>query len=362
MQEKIMSGFQRFVTYMNLYEENSKIRNVGFAKIEKRGKSCSVEIHMKGIGYTGISCPVHLFVRKEKKLLGISIGEIKLQNGTGDYRVVLESDNLNQSGYDLEQVSGLMIFVTEKTMFASQWDELEIKREQFSAFEPNKEKENKQPKEAEKEMNPRTDSKVEEKKAAEPKKAGGIEEPKKADRTIEPKKAARMEESKKTTEIKKTEEVGPAEKAEITEKEDPEKDTIKATEAAVATKVIPMEHSWLQKWQFIKENYPVMTPFEGEDQIMCVRIELKDLRLLPKRYWYLGNNSFLLHGFFNYRYLILGNIEENGKNKWFIGVPGIFQSQEKVMASIFGFPEYKSEKKSRQKTGQFGYWYRFMDE
>ena len=75
----------------------------------------------------------------------------------------------------------------------------------------------------------------------------------------------------------------------------------------------------------------------------CVRIELKDLRELPRKYWYLGNNSFLLHGFFNYRYLVLGKLEED---KWFIGVPGIYQQQERVMAAIFGFPEFMTTDQS----------------
>lgn len=37
-------------------------------------------------------------------------------------------------------------------------------------------------------------------------------------------------------------------------------------------------------------------PF-SEKNITCIKIELKDLRELPRKYWYLGNNSFLLHGF-----------------------------------------------------------------
>ena len=54
-------------------------------------------------------------------------------------------------------------------------------------------------------------------------------------------------------------------------------------------------------------------------------------------------------------------MQQEEKKRWFVGVPGIFQSQEKVMAAIFGFPEYKSEKAAEQKTGQFGYWYRFLE-
>lgn len=73
------------------------------------------------------------------------------------------------------------------------------------------------------------------------------------------------------------------------------------------------------------------------DEVETVQIELKDLRELPNKYWYLGNNSFLLHGFFNYHYLVFGKLADG---RWFIGVPGIYQRQERVMASIFGFPGF----------------------
>jgi len=73
------------------------------------------------------------------------------------------------------------------------------------------------------------------------------------------------------------------------------------------------------------------------EEVKAIRIELNDLRELPKKYWYLGNNSFLLHGFFGYHYLFLGKLPEG---MWFLGVPGIYERQERVMASVFGFPGF----------------------
>ncbi|MCI9137319.1 MAG: hypothetical protein HFH48_07120 [Lachnospiraceae bacterium] len=123
-----------------------------------------------------------------------------------------------------------------------------------------------------------------------------------------------------------------------------------------------LPENWNLKWEFILENYPVMTPFANDEDTLCVRLELRDIRLLPKQYWYLGNNSFLLHGFFNYRYLILGMTEKAGKKRWFIGIPGVFQNPERVMASLFGFPEFRNEKSLPINTGEFGYWYRYLNE
>ena len=124
----------------------------------------------------------------------------------------------------------------------------------------------------------------------------------------------------------------------------------------------PPDEDWGMKWQMLLENYPVMTPFAGDEKTLCIRLDLKDLRLLPQKYWYLGNNSFLLHGFFNYRYLILGMTEKSGQKKWFLGIPGIFQNPERVMATLFGFPGFRNEKSASINTGEFGYWYRYLEE
>ena len=89
-------------------------------------------------------------------------------------------------------------------------------------------------------------------------------------------------------------------------------------------------------------------------------MQLNDLQEFPRKYWYIGNNSFLLHGFFNYRHIIFGEMEENGEKKYFIGVPGVFMNQERIMAAMFGFPEFRTAKVTEYKTGNFGYWYRLI--
>ena len=117
------------------------------------------------------------------------------------------------------------------------------------------------------------------------------------------------------------------------------------------------QYRWKDIWEQFLKSHPASMPF-SEKNITCIKIELKDIRELPRKYWYLGNNSFLLHGFFNYRYLVLGKIEEDNEDKWFLGVPGIYQNQERVMAIIFGFPEFMPE----QVENRFGCWYRFIEE
>ena len=119
----------------------------------------------------------------------------------------------------------------------------------------------------------------------------------------------------------------------------------------------PVTHQWEQTWRYMLRIYPVLNQFEDHDHVLCVRIEIKDVRLLPEKYWSVVNNSFLLHGFFNYRYLIFGKIGHS----WIIGIPGIYQNQEHVMASIFGFPDFLAQAQKNERGEQPGYWYRVLD-
>ena len=127
-----------------------------------------------------------------------------------------------------------------------------------------------------------------------------------------------------------------------------------------STELLPQRsenQQWDQTWRNMLRTYPVMKKFSDENNVLCIRIEIKDVRLLPEKYWSMVNNSFLLHGFFNYRHLAFGRIGQN----WFVGIPGIYQSQEHVMASIFGFPDFLPQAEQNERGEQPGYWYRILE-
>ena len=92
------------------------------------------------------------------------------------------------------------------------------------------------------------------------------------------------------------------------------------------------------------------------------KIKRQDLSRLPRKEWRLANNSFLLHGFYNYHHLLY--IEEDGQI-W-IGVPGIYHPKEKMAANSFGFPEFKRisdvdvelDEQEKNTLEDFGYWCR----
>lgn len=96
--------------------------------------------------------------------------------------------------------------------------------------------------------------------------------------------------------------------------------------------------------------------------VIYEKIQRQGLSRLPRREWRIANNSFLLHGFYNYHHLLY--IEEDGNV--LIGVPGIFHEKEQEAATAFGFPEFRRltnneielEENEKNTYEDFGYWCR----
>ena len=101
---------------------------------------------------------------------------------------------------------------------------------------------------------------------------------------------------------------------------------------------------------------------EKKSEIQARKIKRSDLTLLPRRFWPLANNSFLLHGYHNYGHLLL--LEDDGR-LW-LGVPGIYDPREARAADLFGFPRFTRDGVSAldlsenecSTDGNFGHWCR----
>ena len=111
-------------------------------------------------------------------------------------------------------------------------------------------------------------------------------------------------------------------------------------------------------WEKFSRTYPKIMAFDYKNGCEILRITPQDIGLLPRENWVYGNNSFLLHGYYSYRYLILVRLHNpNGRPRFLLGVPGHYYSNEKNMASMFGFPHFVLSKKQPIEQGRFGYWY-----
>lgn len=107
------------------------------------------------------------------------------------------------------------------------------------------------------------------------------------------------------------------------------------------------------KWEQILDTYEKIHPY-GDERVY-VKLEPKDFVILQSKYQHLVNNSFLLHGFYNYRYVILGKEQD-----YYLGVPGVFYEREKMVALMFGFEAFECTG-GNAKAGEFGYYLRKVE-
>ena len=114
------------------------------------------------------------------------------------------------------------------------------------------------------------------------------------------------------------------------------------------------EHSLKEdKWEQILDTYENIHPY-GDERVY-IKLEPKDFVILQSKYQHLVNNSFLLHGFYNYRYIILGKEQD-----YYLGVPGVFYEREKMVALMFGFEAFECPG-GDVKAGEFGYYLRKVE-
>lgn len=111
-------------------------------------------------------------------------------------------------------------------------------------------------------------------------------------------------------------------------------------------------------WDRLQRQYTKVLAFDYDNGCEILSIKPQDIGLLPREIWVFGNNSFLLHGYYNYRHLILARLNNpQGEPRYLLGVPGHYFSNEKYMASMFGFPHFVLARKQPEEDGRFGYWY-----
>lgn len=122
----------------------------------------------------------------------------------------------------------------------------------------------------------------------------------------------------------------------------------------------PAEEFSDDKWEQLLKQYPKIHPFG--DERTFISIEPKDFVILQASCQKLVNNSFLLHGFYNYHYLILGQdkaLREEAGESFYVGVPGTYFEREKMVAVMFGFEGFECS--GAVEVGKFGYYMRKVE-
>lgn len=93
-----MSDYRRLISYIYAYEGGVKGKNIGFAKIEVRGEQCRIYVSVKKIYVGSNDIGVYLLAPSDEILLG----RIFVRGGTGEFRMNVNSSNIEGSGCAME--------------------------------------------------------------------------------------------------------------------------------------------------------------------------------------------------------------------------------------------------------------------
>lgn len=380
---------KRFITYLFTYENEIKGKNIGFIRTDQREDTIDMEIHVQGMGRYQGPAQVYLLVKGDG-LQGIPIGEFSLGQGRGTARIRIQKDSFGENAFDDADIVGVGVRFGGQYYAASSWkDTIEdgFTTGAFQVWQPEQPSESSRPVIPPEPTPEQPSENTRPVTPPEPTPEQPLENP----RPVTPPEPA----PEPTTEPDVTEDAPPVqsefvrlatERLQAERAESGERDQPTASEKPVASEkpATPQQPAAPEKTvspqQPVAPSQEAPTPQPAEEimqQQSCVskgtsprqprRIDLSDIRKLPKRNWYLCNNSFLIHGFFNYHYLIVWECEERGEKRTYLGVPGIYERPERMMALLFGFPDFRLEtdvmdekcpqhSPKEEPIGKFGYW------
>lgn len=290
---------EQFIRYLYEYQDGQPVRNVGFVKVEQKEAQTIVHIHGKGLRLgSETSMRLYIFYIEQEAPMRIFQGIITNINPAVNYRLTFCDEDTGRPE-NYPLIKGIIMESDRKRMFAAVWSDSPIRIDAVQDWK----------------------------------------EPAPIPMTM----TEAVEDAAAGTEIAEQ----PDESGEAAEQTD------EVPEQGAGGSGIP--DSAVTKSEEKEEG----TSFIG---IRYKKIRRQDIAMLPRCEWRLANNSFLLHGCYNYHHLIL---IEDGNESW-LGVPGIYHRREAKAAEAFGFSRFVRlgdadvELESNEKgiTDDFGYWCR----
>lgn len=314
----------RWVSYIFKYRDNARCDNAGFIKvqriaskyrvvsvgqkaIEKKSDIARIQIGIRMYKKQPCRCLIYLMYRQE----GAATPRISFleemnfkqeERDTIAKRFELNWDNPLGDGRPFDSYDGLFFVCDDGDIFAGMWDEYAFNPSDVRSFAKEQKKE-----ETIREKN----TKENEAKAVE-----GVKERNGTDE-------------------------------QTTSSIEPEKQTSEEP---------PAEKTYQGVCQEMLDTFPKLPTFSDSQFLECVKIVPHDIGRLAMANWKLGINSFLSHGYYHYKYIMMGKIKFERKEAFVIGVPGVYTNKEKYLANMFGFSVFIPVKKTKFLSGNFGYW------
>lgn len=115
------------------------------------------------------------------------------------------------------------------------------------------------------------------------------------------------------------------------------------------------DHQIDQEWEQIRSSCHKVEACRELGEVY--RVNKGNFAVLPESMKHILQNSFLVHGLMNYGYLLLFRVDEKA-GQFGVGVPGVYYEKEKLVAEMFGFPQFWCD--GRSDNGKFGYYLRIV--
>ncbi len=395
--------FQKKIIYLDYVERENKIKNGGVIKWEARGEESRVQIHIRGL-YPTDSCRGELMLLSEGE--SYPADTIYLQYGTAEYAGIWHNENLAGTGIPYEGCDGIIIKLSETRFLRGIWRNREKQKAEAPKTAPQNEPEPavlaaaqtaEEPMAAVQTMGPvsaaQTVLDAYDDTVLEPQPMPGNEEVRQNESGAEaPQLMPEAGESwnektdveapnpmPATEELRKDEPEAEAPNP-MPEAEEPQQDEPGEEEQPEPQQAIPLAEEEAQsheaesasealflrsqrkmqagqispnKWEQLNRIYPKIQPFGDVREYLS--IAPCDFVILSEHYQEMVQNSFLLHGYYNYGHLILTKIKEGIDDNYYLGVPGVYYEREKQAALLFGFEGFEGDGDAVQ-DGSFGYY------
>lgn len=312
--------------YLYEYENIRKVRNVGFFKITRHYHTCILQIQARGISvHAKSSVDLYVFYQDGEHSVAKKLASLSCMEHSLSVRISV-SESVFPQGRTLERIDGFFLKAshTESQKF---WVVSHIVPQNIIPYEEAS--------------------------------LSGEDSSSEMPEHETPAKDASADKSPSPT--------PPAEDASLQESSPEENSTTKTPpEASESYNQEAPAEAPPEAPESDNHEAPAEKPAVKENSVhpTARKIDRSELCLLPKKYWFLANNSFLLHGYHNYNHLLL--VEEDGH--YWLGVPGIYDSHEARAASLFGFPQFtrsytealQLEEEERNDDADFGHWCRYI--
>lgn len=376
--------FQKKIIYLDYVERENKIKNGGVIKWEARGDESRVQVHIRGL-YPTDSCRGELMLLSEGE--GYPADTIYLQYGTAEYAGIWHNENLAGTGIPYEGCDGIIIKLSETRFLRGIWRNREKHKAETPEPAPQNESESamlaaaqtaEEPMAAVQTMGPvsaaQTVLDAYDDTVLEPQPMPGNEEVRQNESGAEapqlmPEAGESWNEEPGAEVPQPMPEAGEPQQDEPGEEEQPEPQqaTPLAEEEAQSHEAEPASEALFlrsqrkmqagqispNKWEQLNRIYPKIQPFGDVREYLS--IAPCDFVILSEHYQEMVQNSFLLHGYYNYGHLILTKIKEGIDDNYYLGVPGVYYEREKQAALLFGFEGFEGDGDAVQ-DGSFGYY------